>query len=73
MKKNKEAVDKYFIITDLSFSDFMKDEEGNIQIYNTPEEAGVVCGMYEFEDAEDKKQLTLHLMAINRPLLNSSS
>jgi len=51
MKKNKEAVDKYFIITDLSFSDFMKDEEGNIQLYNTPEEAGVVCGMYEFEDA----------------------
>jgi len=50
MKKNKEVVNKYFIIKDLSFSDFMKDEEGNIKLYDTYQEAGVVCGMYEFED-----------------------
>jgi hypothetical protein len=48
---NKEAVDKYFIITDLSFSDFMKDKEGSIKLYDTYQEAGLVCGMYEFEDA----------------------
>lgn len=51
MKKNKEVVDKYFIIKDLSFSDFMINEEGNVKLYDTYQEAGVACGMYEFEDA----------------------
>lgn len=48
MIKNK--IDKYVII-DLRNMDFMKDEDGNINYYDTEEEALDVCGMYEFENA----------------------
>lgn len=41
--------DKYVII-DLRNMDYMKDENGKINYYDTEEEAGLVCGMYEFED-----------------------
>jgi hypothetical protein len=40
-----------FVIIDLRDMDFMKDEDGNINYYDTVEEAGEVCGMYEFENA----------------------
>ena len=49
--ENSKAVGKYVIIKDLKFSDFMKDENGNINLYNTLGEACTVCGMYEFPDA----------------------
>ena len=49
--KNKDIVGKYVIVKDLEFSDFMKDKNGKIKVYNTLDEAGVTCGMYEFEDA----------------------
>jgi len=48
--KNKTALNKFIIIRDLNFSDFMKDEEGNIKLYDTEEDALLTCGMYEFDD-----------------------
>jgi hypothetical protein len=48
---NKESVGKYFIIQDLEFSDYMKDKEGKIKLYDTLSEAAEVCGMYEFPNA----------------------
>ena len=41
--------DKYAII-DMKTMDFMKNEEGFINLYDTAEEASTVCGMYEFDD-----------------------
>jgi hypothetical protein len=40
-----------YVIIDLRNMDFMKDEDGKIEMYDTLHEAGNVCGMYEFEDA----------------------
>ena len=40
-----------YVIIDLRNMDYMKDDEGKIIYYDTFEEAGVVCGMYEFENA----------------------
>jgi len=40
-----------YVIIDLRNMDYMKDDEGKIIYYDTLEEAGVVCGMYEFENA----------------------
>lgn len=40
-----------FVIIDLRTMDFMKNEAGEINYYDTEEEARLVCGMYEFEDA----------------------
>jgi hypothetical protein len=48
--KNSEVVGKYVIVENLKFSDYMKDEQGNIKIYDTLEEASCVCGIYEFEN-----------------------
>jgi len=48
--KNSEVVGKYVIVKDLSFTDFMKDKDGKITLYNEYQEAQEVCGMYEFED-----------------------
>ena len=42
--------DKYVII-DIRNMDYMKNKKDEINIYDTEEEACVVCGMYEFEDA----------------------
>lgn len=47
---NKNSVGKYMIIKDLNFSDFMKDELGNIKLYNDIDDAYDVCGINEFED-----------------------
>jgi len=40
-----------YVIIDLINMDFMKNQEGNINYYNTEEEACETCGMYEFENA----------------------
>ena len=48
--ENSKVVGKYVIVKDLNFSDFMKDKQGNIKIYNTLNDACVACGMYEFEN-----------------------
>jgi hypothetical protein len=40
-----------YVIIDLRNMDYMKDDEGKICVYDTLDEAGDVCGMYEFEDA----------------------
>lgn len=40
-----------FVIIDLRNMDFMKNEEGKINYYDTMDEASTVCSMYEFEDA----------------------
>lgn len=43
------TIGKYVII-DLRNMDFMKNEEGKINYYDSEEEACKVCGMYEFEN-----------------------
>ena len=40
-----------YVIIDLRNMDYMKDEDNNINYYDTEEDAANVCGMYEFEDA----------------------
>jgi len=50
MPENKDVVGKYIIVKDLNFSDFMKDESGKINVYDTLDEACLTCGMYEFEN-----------------------
>ena len=50
MTTNKEIVGKFVIVKDLQFSDFMKNEKGEINVYDTYDQAMLVCGMYEFED-----------------------
>ena len=42
--------DKYIII-DLIEKGYIKDENGNLECFDTKEEAGVYCGMFEFDDA----------------------
>lgn len=48
--KNKEVVEKYIIIKDLEFSDFMKDNDDKICVYDTYDDALNTCGIYEFEN-----------------------
>lgn len=45
---NSKVVGKYIIVKDLNFSDYMKDKDGKINVYDTFNEASLVCGMYEF-------------------------
>ena len=40
-----------YVIIDLRNMDFMKNENDEINYYDTEEEACTVCGMYEFENA----------------------
>ena len=40
-----------YVIIDLRTMDFMKDEAGEMNFYDSEYEASGVCGMYEFEDA----------------------
>lgn len=44
------SVGKYIIVRDLFLSDYMKDEQGNLCLYDTLEHARDVCGIYEFPD-----------------------
>jgi hypothetical protein len=50
-----------YIIIDLRTMDFMKNEEGKINYYDTEEEACDVCGMYEFENAWVLKLIYNHI------------
>ena len=50
MKNSKSLIGKFIIMKDLEFTDFMKDEKGQIKLYDTFQETGDICGMYEFED-----------------------
>ena len=47
---NKEVVGKFVIVKDLQFSDFTKNEKEEINVYDTYDQAMLVCGIYEFED-----------------------
>ena len=49
-----------YVIIDLRNMDFMKDEAGKINYYDTEEEALQICGMYEFEDAWVMKLIYNH-------------
>jgi hypothetical protein len=48
---NKDLVGKFLIIKDIKFSDYMKDKDGKIKVYDSFEEAMEICGMYEFQYA----------------------
>lgn len=39
-----------FVIINLNDMDYMKDEKGNINYYDTFTEAALTCGIYEFDD-----------------------
>lgn len=41
--------------------DFMKNKNGEIIYYDTEEEASMVCGMYEFENAWVMKLIYNHI------------
>jgi hypothetical protein len=50
-----------YVIIDLRTMDFMKDENGIIKYYDTEEEAGIVCGVYEHENAWILKLIYNHI------------
>ena len=50
-----------FIIIDLRTMDFMKDNEGRIKFYNTLDDALLICGMYEFQNAWVMKLIYNHI------------
>jgi hypothetical protein len=52
--------DKYVII-DLRNMDFMKNENGVINYYDTEEEACLICGIYEFENVWVMKLIFNHI------------
>jgi len=52
--------DKYVII-DIRNMDFMKNEKGEINYYDTDKEACEVCGMYEFKNAWVMKLVYNHI------------
>ena len=41
--------DKFFIMS-FATKDFMKDEDGELLVFDDFDEAELVCGIYEFED-----------------------
>jgi hypothetical protein len=40
-----------YIIIDIRTMDYMKNKDGHINYYDTLDDALLVCGMYEFENA----------------------
>ena len=50
-----------YVIIDLRNMNYMKDENGKINYYETEEEACLVCGMYEFENAWVMKLIFNHI------------
>jgi hypothetical protein len=50
-----------YVIIDLRNMDFMKDENNKIIYYDTEDEACIVCGMYEFENAWVMKLIYNHI------------
>ena len=52
--------DKYVII-DLRDMGFMRDEEGELNFYETEEEAFLTCGIYELENVWVLKLIGNHI------------
>ena len=50
-----------YVIIDLRTMDFMKDEHDIIKYYDTEEEAGLTCGIHEFENAWIMKLVYNHI------------
>ncbi len=50
MKRKPNGMENKYVIIDLRNMDYMKDENGKINYYDTEEEACLICGMYEFEN-----------------------
>ena len=50
-----------YVIIDLRNMDFMKNEEGKINYYDTEEDAVGLVGMYEFENAWVMKLIYNHI------------
>lgn len=50
-----------YVIIDLRNMNFMKNEKGEINYYDTLEEASVTCGMYEFENVWVMKLMYNHI------------
>jgi hypothetical protein len=50
-----------YVIIDLRTMDFMKNEEGQINFYDTEQHAGETCGLYEFENAWVMKLVHNHI------------
>ena len=56
-----KTMEGQYVIIDLRTMDFMKDESGNIVYYDTEEQAGIVCGVHEFENAWILKLVYNHI------------
>ena len=56
-----KTMEGQYVIIDLRTMDFMKDESGNIVYYDTEEQAGIVCGVHEFENAWIMKLVYNHI------------
>jgi hypothetical protein len=50
-----------YVIINLRNMDFMKNEEGKINYYNTKDKAFTTCGIYEFENAWVMKLIYNHI------------
>ena len=50
-----------YVIIDLRNMDFMKDINGEINFYDTEDDACCECGMYEFENAWVMKLIYNHI------------
>ena len=48
--KKEPPTKNKFVIIDLKNMDYMKNEDGYINFYDTMDDACETCGMYEFED-----------------------
>ena len=56
-----KTMEGQYVIIDLRTMDYMKDEDGNIKYYDTEEQAGIVCGVHEFENAWILKLVYNHI------------
>ena len=61
MKRKTNGMENKYVIIDLRNMDYMKDENGKINYYETEKEACLVCGMYEFENAWVMKLIFNHI------------
>lgn len=61
MTSEEKSLEGKYVIIDLRNMDFMKDEKSSIIYYDTEEEALIVCGFYEFENAWVMKLIYNHI------------
>jgi len=57
----QETIQGKYVIIDIRNMDFMKNEKDEINYYDTEEQARLVCGMYEFENAWVMKLIYNHI------------